>query len=51
MQGNRRILVRTSGTEPVVRIMVEGQEEKMIMDIAKAMEQTIIERLGQDENC
>lgn len=51
MQGNGRILVRPSGTEPVVRIMVEGPEEKMIMDIAKAMEQTIIERLGQDENC
>ena len=51
MQANGRILVRPSGTEPVVRIMVEGPEEKMIMDIAKAMEQTIIERLGQDENC
>lgn len=51
MKGNGRILVRPSGTEPVVRIMVEGPEEKMIMDIAKAMEQTIIERLGQDENC
>lgn len=51
MQGNGRILVRPSGTEPVVRIMVEGPEEKMIMDIAKAMKQTIIERLGQDENC
>ena len=51
MQGNGCILVRPSGTEPVVRIMVEGPEEKMIMDIAKAMEQTIIERLGQDENC
>ena len=36
MQGNGRILVRPSGTEPVVRIMVEGPEEKMIMDIAKA---------------
>jgi len=33
--GNRgRILVRPSGTEPVIRVMVEGQDEKVINDIA-----------------
>ncbi len=29
-----RILVRPSGTEPVIRVMVEGQEESMINEIA-----------------
>ncbi len=29
-----RILVRASGTEPVIRVMVEGQDEKVINDIA-----------------
>lgn len=31
---NGRILVRPSGTEPVIRVMVEGQEEAMINEIA-----------------
>jgi phosphoglucosamine mutase len=29
-----RILVRPSGTEPVIRVMVEGQDEKMINTMA-----------------
>ncbi len=29
-----RILVRPSGTEPVIRVMVEGQDEEVINDMA-----------------
>ncbi|EKD32458.1 MAG: hypothetical protein ACD_77C00094G0002, partial [uncultured bacterium] len=29
-----RILVRPSGTEPVIRVMVEGQEESVIHEMA-----------------
>jgi phosphoglucosamine mutase len=29
-----RILVRTSGTEPVIRVMVEGEDEKLIDTMA-----------------
>ena len=51
MNGNGRILVRPSGTEPVIRIMVEGLDRAAIMNAAKSMEQIIIERLGYNEDC
>lgn len=35
LNGMGRILVRYSGTEPLVRIMVEGQEQTMIRDVAE----------------
>ena len=51
MNGNGRILVRPSGTEPVIRIMVEGLDREAIMNAATSMEQIIIERLGYNEDC
>ncbi len=35
LTGKGRILVRYSGTEPLVRIMVEGQKEKLIKQLAR----------------
>ncbi len=34
LDGTGRILVRPSGTEPVIRVMVEGQDEELINDMA-----------------
>lgn len=34
LEGTGRILVRPSGTEPVIRVMVEGQDEELINEMA-----------------
>jgi phosphomannomutase len=34
LDGTGRILVRPSGTEPVIRVMVEGQDEALINEMA-----------------
>lgn len=33
--GSGRIVLRPSGTEPVIRVMVEGSDEKLVREIAK----------------
>ena len=41
-----RIVVRPSGTEPLIRVMVEGLDEKMIKDIADGVAKTIKKKVG-----
>ena len=36
-----RILIRPSGTEPVIRIMIEGQDENLIDELCSEMAETV----------
>ena len=40
-----RVLVRVSGTEPLLRVMVEGQDEALIEKLAQDVAQVIREEL------
>lgn len=45
LKGSGRVLVRVSGTEPLIRVMVEGKEETVIKRIADELSLVIKERL------
>jgi len=42
-----RVLVRYSGTEPLLRVMVEGEDGGVIADIAGRLEEMVRERIGE----
>jgi phosphoglucosamine mutase len=39
--GSGRIVLRPSGTEPVIRVMVEGSDDKLVREIAKELAATV----------
>jgi phosphoglucosamine mutase len=41
LNGSGRILLRPSGTEPLVRVMVEGQDEDLIGDVASHLAEEV----------
>ena len=45
LNGNGRILLRPSGTEPLIRIMLEGENEEVITGYAKEIESVILGKL------
>lgn len=45
-QGQGRVLIRPSGTEPLVRVMIEGKDQNELTGIAKELARFIEERLG-----
>lgn len=47
LNGKGRVLVRPSGTENLIRIMVEGEKEDEIKEIALSLENTLKKRLAQ----
>ncbi|HOZ54631.1 MAG TPA: phosphoglucosamine mutase [Clostridia bacterium] len=44
--GNGRVLIRTSGTEPLVRVMIEGENQEYITEKAKALAELISQKFG-----
>ncbi len=43
---NGRVLIRYSGTEPLLRIMLEGQDQKQINDMADSIAKAVERHLG-----
>jgi phosphoglucosamine mutase len=46
LKGHGRILIRPSGTEPLVRVMVEGEDQQLIDEIAHELADLIRDRLA-----
>jgi len=46
LNGKGRINIRYSGTEPISRVMVEGEDDTLINEIAQELAQTIENELG-----
>lgn len=46
LEGRGRVLLRPSGTEPVVRVMVEGQQHDLVDELAHALAQKVAEALS-----
>ncbi|QAT41954.1 phosphoglucosamine mutase [Aminipila luticellarii] len=46
MDGEGRVLIRPSGTEPLVRVMIEGRDIEVITELAQELALLITKRLG-----
>lgn len=46
-----RVVVRPSGTEPLIRIMAEGEDEDTIKRITEELRETVSAVLGGEEEC
>ncbi|ESP93911.1 MULTISPECIES: phosphoglucosamine mutase [Pseudoalteromonas] len=41
LEGKGRVLLRKSGTEPVIRVMVEAEQEKQVMDFSQQIAEVV----------
>ena len=46
MAGEGRVLIRPSGTEPLVRVMIEGKDIEQITKLAESLASLLTKRLG-----
>jgi phosphoglucosamine mutase len=49
LNGSGRVLIRESGTEPLVRVMAEGEDSLLVAEVVDSLCETIAEvaRLGE----
>ncbi len=45
LNGKGRVLLRASGTEPLIRVMVEGRDEDKVIELAKRLADTVSAQL------
>ena len=46
LNGTGRVVVRASGTEPLIRIMAEGDDERMVKDVVRSIATAVEEAAG-----
>lgn len=46
LKGKGRVLLRASGTEPVVRVMVEGEDESLVEELARDLAEVVEQALS-----
>ncbi len=46
LEGEGRVLIRPSGTEPLVRVMLEGQDVEKITEIAERFAVLLTKKFG-----
>lgn len=51
LNGDGRVLVRASGTEPTIRVMIEGREQTEIETLLDGLTEQLEERLSDNEDC
>ena len=46
MEGKGRVLLRPSGTEPLIRVMVEGQQRQLVSNLAEQLAAVVTKEVG-----
>ena len=46
MNGMGRVLVRTSGTEPIIRVMTEGKDKEQVERVAREIAEVVEKELN-----